>query len=316
MPTKDIPTNDMSTRELPSVREEIINNLGFWTVELQHVLEDACIAVAGLGGAGGLVVELLARCGVGNWKIADPDTSETANIGRQAGANYATVGLKKAWISAAAIHSVHRGATVRVYEDGVTHDNIDDFLDGADVVLDAIAIEEGWLSVLLGQRARSRGIPMITSIEVGDGCQYTVLDPNSSDPDGTVEAFFGVDPNEAAHAAMAIGVHSMLSFVPPTFPPELLQALERGVVRTPAHAVGVARNASAVARTMRELLLHPEHDHPFFYPHVVIDDPDPLVGTFRLHHQERASRLQASFAALSQAPPRKRFSTTDEYIVV
>ena len=157
-----------------AVREETINNLGFWTAQEQQLIDNTCVAVAGLGGAGGMVVQLLGRCGVGQWRLADPDTSEVANIGRQAGASYDTVGRSKVDIATDMLRQVHRNVQVRSFHDGVSPANIDDFLDGADLVLEAIAFEAAWLSVLVGRRARAKGLPMVTSIEIGDGCPAAI----------------------------------------------------------------------------------------------------------------------------------------------
>ncbi|MEM7093167.1 MAG: ThiF family adenylyltransferase [Actinomycetota bacterium] len=300
----------------PTVRQEVVNNLGFWTVEQQQILEQSCVAVAGLGGAGGAVVELLGRCGVRSWKLADPDTSEAANIGRQAGSSHATVGVPKVFITAAALRSVHREVEIETYPEGVTAENVEEFVSGADIVLDAIAIEAAWLSVLLGRRARAHGIPMVTSIEVGDGCQYTAFGPDASMSEGSADAFFGVDEDQPADESMVIDLDALLSYFPPSFPAGLMGALAAGRVRTPAHAMGVARNASAVARAMRELLFDPRGDHAFVYPTVVVDDPDPAVGIFPVHHRERPWRRRSSFAAVERTRGGCRFSTLDEYDIV
>src|SRR6516162_3251586 len=62
----------------------------------QRRLRGSRVAIAGMGGVGGIHLVTLARLGIGKFSIADPDTFETANFNRQYGANVRTVGLNKA----------------------------------------------------------------------------------------------------------------------------------------------------------------------------------------------------------------------------
>ena len=50
------------------------------------------VAVFGVGGVGGYVVEALARCGVGALDLIDHDTVSLSNINRQILATHSTVG--------------------------------------------------------------------------------------------------------------------------------------------------------------------------------------------------------------------------------
>jgi tRNA A37 threonylcarbamoyladenosine dehydratase len=58
-------------------------------------LKAARVAVFGLGGVGGYVVEALARSGVGALDLIDHDTISTTNINRQLLALHSTVGMAK-----------------------------------------------------------------------------------------------------------------------------------------------------------------------------------------------------------------------------
>ena len=52
----------------------------------QHILQASKVAVIGLGGIGSLLVEYLARLGVGNLVLIDPDEIESSNLSRVVGA--------------------------------------------------------------------------------------------------------------------------------------------------------------------------------------------------------------------------------------
>ena len=58
-------------------------------------LEQARVAVFGLGGVGGYVVEALARGGVGHLDLIDSDCVSVSNINRQILATHSTVGMMK-----------------------------------------------------------------------------------------------------------------------------------------------------------------------------------------------------------------------------
>lgn len=58
-------------------------------------LENAKVAVIGLGGVGGVSAIALARCGVGTLVIQDFDIVQESNINRQIIANYDTIGKNK-----------------------------------------------------------------------------------------------------------------------------------------------------------------------------------------------------------------------------
>ena len=65
-------------------------------------LKNARVAVFGLGGVGGYVVEALARSGVGALELIDHDTISITNINRQILATRSTVGMDKAEAAKAA----------------------------------------------------------------------------------------------------------------------------------------------------------------------------------------------------------------------
>ena len=57
----------------------------------QHILQASKVAVVGLGGVGSLVAEYLARLGVGNLVLIDPDEIESTNLSRVVGATQVDV---------------------------------------------------------------------------------------------------------------------------------------------------------------------------------------------------------------------------------
>jgi len=58
-------------------------NIGVFTDAEQEKLRLSTVAIAGVGGIGGLLAERLVRLGVGHIKITDPGTFEESNLNRQ-----------------------------------------------------------------------------------------------------------------------------------------------------------------------------------------------------------------------------------------
>src|SRR5580658_9388734 len=123
----------------PFVYEQAFHrNIGWFTREEQQLLRSKRIAAGGLGGCGGAHVTTLARLGVGAFTLADFDHFELANFNRQAGAKMSTVGQPKLDVVRAMALDINPELSVRCFPNGVEDGCMDEFLDGADIYIDAI----------------------------------------------------------------------------------------------------------------------------------------------------------------------------------
>ncbi|GAB4356701.1 MAG: ThiF family adenylyltransferase [Methylohalobius crimeensis] len=170
-------------------------NLGFISAEEQLRLRRARIAIAGLGGTGGAQAQALARMGIGGFTLADPDTFELANFNRQTGAFMSTIGRGKAEVAAEIIQDINPEAKIRLFEQGIDAENIDAFLEGANVVVDSLdfyCFEERFL---LYRKAREHGLWVLTAPPLGFGFTLLCFDPNGM----SFERYFGFHPGMAEH---------------------------------------------------------------------------------------------------------------------
>jgi len=105
----------------------------------QQALSSATIALVGCGALGGLQAELLARMGVGTLRIADFDVVSLINLHRQILYTEADVTAKRSKIEAATAHlqAVNSAMRLVALPEKITAKNIDSYLSGATVVLDA-----------------------------------------------------------------------------------------------------------------------------------------------------------------------------------
>ncbi|HSJ80990.1 MAG TPA: ThiF family adenylyltransferase, partial [Thiobacillus sp.] len=113
-------------------------NLGWLTPQEQQRLRGARVAVAGMGGVGGVHVQGLARLGVGALNLTDFDSFEVANFNRQAGAAMSTIGQPKVEVMRSFALDVNPETRVRVFPNGLDENNLADYLDGVDLLIDAI----------------------------------------------------------------------------------------------------------------------------------------------------------------------------------
>ena len=78
-------------------------------------LRQARVAVFGVGGVGGYVVEALARSGVGRLDLIDRDVVSLTNINRQIIALHSTVGRYKVDVAKERVLDINPEAAVNVY---------------------------------------------------------------------------------------------------------------------------------------------------------------------------------------------------------
>ena len=111
---------------------------GLTPSECQRRLREARIAVLGVGGLGGSVAMWLACCGVGEMWLIDGDRVEISNLNRQVLYAEADIGLLKVEAAARRLRAFNSAmkltSTARRLE---SQADIAEFIDGADVVIDA-----------------------------------------------------------------------------------------------------------------------------------------------------------------------------------
>ena len=130
-------------------------------------LYGAKVAVFGVGGVGGYVVEALARCGIGRLDLCDSDTVSVSNINRQILATHSTVGMLKVEAARKRIADINPACEVRTYPFFYLPDTADRF-DFAeyDYIVDCIDTVTGKLQLV--ERAVAVGTPIICSMGTGN----------------------------------------------------------------------------------------------------------------------------------------------------
>ena len=113
-------------------------NIGWITESEQQRLRTKRVAIAGVGGVGGVHLTTLARLGIGRFHIADLDSFELANFNRQAGAMMSTLGRPKVDVLAEMARDINPECEIEVFPDGVHAGNIDRFFKDVDLYIDGL----------------------------------------------------------------------------------------------------------------------------------------------------------------------------------
>ena len=95
--------------------------------EAMERLASARVAVFGLGGVGGYVVEALARSGIGALDLIDHDTVSLTNLNRQILATRSTIGRRKVDVARERVLEINPDAQVRIWPCFYTPETADQF---------------------------------------------------------------------------------------------------------------------------------------------------------------------------------------------
>jgi molybdopterin/thiamine biosynthesis adenylyltransferase len=144
-------------------------NIGWVTSDEQYALRRKRVAIAGLGGVGGVHLLTLARLGVGAFNIADFDTFDLANFNRQAGAVMSTIGRSKVEVLAEAVRDINPDIELKLFPEGVSENNLERFLDRADVYVDGLDFFAFDARHSTFAACARLGVPAVTAAPLGMG---------------------------------------------------------------------------------------------------------------------------------------------------
>lgn len=137
-------------------------------------LKNARVAVFGVGGVGGHVVEALARSGVGTLDLIDNDQVALSNINRQIIATMDTIGQYKVDAAKARVLSINPEAVVNVYKTFYLPETAGQFdFTNYDYVVDAIDTVTGKIGLVM--QADAAGVPIISSMGAGNKLDPTAF---------------------------------------------------------------------------------------------------------------------------------------------
>ncbi|MDO4987971.1 MAG: HesA/MoeB/ThiF family protein [Synergistes sp.] len=158
----------------PSRYEKSIGTIGLCG---QAKLLKSCAAVAGCGGLGGWIIEILARAGVGRLILIDGDTFCESNLNRQLYSSENKMGVSKAAAAAERVCAVNSAVRTEVCNTFINLSNGCDLLSQADIVVDALDSAKSRLEVF--DVCKKLNIPFVHGAVAGFFGELAVLMPHN-----------------------------------------------------------------------------------------------------------------------------------------
>lgn len=135
--------------------------------EAVEKLKNARIAVFGVGGVGGYVIEALARCGVGTLDIFDNDRVAPSNINRQIIALQSTMGRLKVEVASERLKDINPEICVNAHPVFFMPENADEYdFSAFDFIIDAVDTVTAKLCII--EKAKAAGKPIISCMGTGN----------------------------------------------------------------------------------------------------------------------------------------------------
>ena len=147
--------NELSRLELLLEKEQI------------DKIKSTRVAVFGLGGVGGYVIESLARSGFSDFVLIDNDTFSITNLNRQILSTHESVGRKKTEVAKERILAINPNAKIEIHDCFYLPETKDEFdFSEYDYVVDAIDTVTGKISII--EECSKKNVKVISSMGCGN----------------------------------------------------------------------------------------------------------------------------------------------------
>ena len=222
----------------------------FMRKEGLDILSQAYIAQSGLGGVGGVTFQALVRSGVRRFRLAENGIFDPPDMNRQPGASGSTMGRPKLDVYVEWARSINPSIELELYPQGISVDNIEEFLQGTEVYIGVIDMEKGQdVKAKSDELARRMGIPLFTAGAIGFGTLSVNYHPEGMAPAEFWSKVKGQGPNDGILPVM----------IAEKFHPEIMARLKQGVAQgiLSTSSVGANMAGTVLANEVITYLLQP-----------------------------------------------------------
>lgn len=157
------------------IPERYARNMTSLSIADQQRLRARTVCVAGVGGLGGHVAEILARIGIGGLRLVDGDRFDDSNLNRQRFADADSLGRRKALLAGERMAAINPAVEVTAFAEALTLENGSAILAGADLAVDCLDSLPARMA--LQEACRRRKIPVVSAAVAGMSGQLTVCFP-------------------------------------------------------------------------------------------------------------------------------------------
>lgn len=141
----------------------------------QAILATKRVLVVGCGGLGGMVIECLARIGVGHLRVVDGDVFEESNLNRQLLSSTMNLNRPKTLAAKQRVMAINPLVEVDVVQAELTEENNADLLADCDVAVDCL--DNIPARLLLQQAAKTAEVPLVHGAVAGWNGRICVIQP-------------------------------------------------------------------------------------------------------------------------------------------
>ena len=190
---------EIAALEMGILPQRYLRNHGTVGVDGQLALLRSSVAVVGLGGLGGYVVEGLARMGVGRLTLVDGDVFSDHNLNRQLLSSEGNLGQAKAPVARERVRQINRAVEIVHHCCYANRENLGALLSGADVVVDAL--DRLTTRLMVQDVAAQLNLPMVHGAIAGGMGQVMTILPG----DVGLRALYGDGPIPEHGAEVELG---------------------------------------------------------------------------------------------------------------
>ncbi len=163
-----------------SYQEAFSRNIGWLSEYEQQLIRQKTVAIAGMGGVGGVYFLTCVRLGIENFHISDFDIFEVGNFNRQVGATLSSFNKKKADTLKIMPLDINPNCNIKVFANGIDEENIQQFLEGVDLYIDGIDLFAMKVRRLIFSQCHNKKIPAITAAPLGMSTAYMIFTESST----------------------------------------------------------------------------------------------------------------------------------------
>ncbi len=139
--------------------------------DLQNVIKNLRVLVAGCGSTGGAFIEGASRLGIIQYRLVEPDHYELHNLNRQF-VYPDSIGVNKAIAQARRLESLFRGcdSIIQVNTEGITTQNLQHIISDIDLVFDAVDVTTAsglQAKIQLHEACSHKNLTVISALDLG-----------------------------------------------------------------------------------------------------------------------------------------------------
>jgi molybdopterin/thiamine biosynthesis adenylyltransferase len=243
------------------------------------LIQKSTVAIAGVGGVGGLAAERLIRLGVGRLKITDTGDLEESNLNRQYAANMLNLGRNKAEVVYEDIKDINPQAEIIHSNNGIkSEEDARLFVSDSDIIIDVMDFGLFRESILLQRAARRKGIHYLFSTAIGFGAITVVFAPEGI----TLEVYnnLPVDVDVDDPEKLYVPVERIVPVIPKYVQDiKIIEDVIAGRIPVPTTSIGAGLSAIQAASEAINVIIGRDFHKAPHYTYFDLVDRQMVVGT-------------------------------------